>query len=60
MVDDDGIAARGTALVLKGTVDVIDHADTGEEALERVRLGDYDIVILDLLLPHIMGFEVVR
>ena len=39
---------------------VVDQADTGEEALELVRHYDYDIVVLDLMLPDMEGYEVVR
>ena len=39
---------------------VVDHADTGEEALELVRHYDYDIMVLDLMLPDMEGYEVVR
>ncbi len=39
---------------------IVDSADTGEEALELARLYDYDIVILDILLPDMEGYEVVR
>jgi two-component system cell cycle response regulator CtrA len=60
LVEDDEIAARGTALALKAIGGVIDQADTGEEALERVRHHDYDIIVLDLQLPDIEGFEVLR
>jgi two-component system cell cycle response regulator CtrA len=38
----------------------VDHSDTGEEALELARHYDYDIVLLDMLLPDLEGFEVVR
>jgi two-component system cell cycle response regulator CtrA len=60
LVEDDIIAARGIALVLKAGGGVVDHVDTGEEALELSRHYDYDIMILDLLLPDIEGFDVVR
>ena len=39
---------------------IVDQTDTGEEALELVRHYDYDIVVLDLMLPDMEGFEVVR
>ena len=39
---------------------MVDHADTGEEALELCRHYEYDVMLLDLLLPDIEGFEVVR
>jgi two-component system, cell cycle response regulator CtrA len=60
LVEHDTITARGTAQVLKDTGGVIDHAYTGEDALERVRHHDYDIIILALRLPDIEGFEVIR
>ena len=60
LIEDDLVAARGTSLMLKSSGAVVDHADTGEEGLELARHYDYDIVILDLMLPDIEGFEVVR
>ena len=60
LVEDDLIAARGVILMLKAGGAVVDHVDTGEEGLELVRHYDYDIVLLDLMLPDIEGFEVVR
>jgi two-component system cell cycle response regulator CtrA len=60
LVEDDLIAARGIALMIESTGAVVDQADTGEEALELVRHYDYDIVVLDLMLPDIEGYEVVR
>ena len=60
LVEDDLAAARGVILMLKPSGTVVDHADTGEEALELVRHYDYDIVILDLMLPDMEGYEVVR
>jgi two-component system, cell cycle response regulator CtrA len=60
LIEDDVIAARGVSLMLKTIGAVVDHADTGEEGLELARHYDYDIVVLDLMLPDIEGFEVVR
>lgn len=60
MVEDDPMTARGVALMLKSSNAVVDQAITGEEALELVRHYDYDIVVLDLLLPDIEGYDVVR
>jgi two-component system cell cycle response regulator CtrA len=60
LVEDDLAAARGVALVLKSSGAVVNHVDTGEEALELARHYDYDIIILDLMLPDIEGFDVVR
>ena len=60
LIEDDLIAARGVTLMLKTGGAVVDHATTGEEGLELTRHYDYDIVVLDLMLPDIEGFEVVR
>ncbi|MGK7862426.1 response regulator transcription factor CtrA [Falsiroseomonas sp. E2-1-a4] len=60
LVEDDTIVARGVTLALKAATMIVDTADTGEEALELARLYDYDIVVLDLMLPDMEGYEVVR
>jgi len=60
LVEDDLTAARGVSLMLKSSGAVVDHTDTGEEALELTRHYEYDIVLLDIMLPDIDGYEVVR
>ncbi len=60
LVEDDLTAAHGITLMLKAGGAVVDQADTGEEALELARHYDYDIVVLDLMLPDMEGYEVVR
>jgi len=60
LVEDDITTARGIDLTLKATGAVVDHADNGEEALELARHYDYDAVILDLMLPDMEGYDVLR
>jgi two-component system, cell cycle response regulator CtrA len=60
LVEDDQATARGIALMLRSASMVVDQAETGEEALELVRLYDYDIMVLDLMLPDMEGYDVVR
>ena len=60
LVEDDVTTARGIVLMLKASNAVVDQAETGEEALELARHYDYDIVVLDLMLPDMEGYEVVR
>jgi two-component system cell cycle response regulator CtrA len=60
LVEDDLTASRGITLMLRSHGAIVDQTDTGEEALELVRHYDYDIVVLDLLLPDMEGYEVVR
>src|SRR3954466_6510291 len=60
LVEDDLTASRGIVAMLKSAAMIVDAVDTGEEALELARLYDYDIVILDLVLPDMEGYEVIR
>jgi len=57
--DDDAVAASLDApLVASGFT--IDRAETGEVALTRTRSGSYDIILLDLGLPDMDGYDVCR
>jgi two-component system cell cycle response regulator CtrA len=60
LVEDDLTAAHGLSLMLKGAGAVVEHAETGEEAIELTRHYEYDIVLLDVILPDVEGYEVVR
>ena len=60
LVEDDLTASRGITMMLRSQGAIVDQTDTGEEALELVRHYDYDIMVLDLLLPDMEGYEVVR
>jgi len=60
LVEDDLTTSRAVTMMLRGIGAIVDQTDTGEEALELVKHYDYDIVVLDLLLPDMEGYEVVR
>ena len=60
LVEDDLVIASGVTLILKTIGAVVDQSSTGKEALELVKRYDYDIVVLDLMLPDIEGYDVVR
>jgi two-component system cell cycle response regulator CtrA len=60
LVEDDPTAAHGVTLILKSTGAVVEHVETGEEAIELTRHYEYDIVLLDVILPDVRGYEVVR
>jgi two-component system cell cycle response regulator CtrA len=60
LVEDDLTAAHGLSLILKRSGAIIEHAATGEEAIGLTRHYEYDIVLLDLILPDVEGYEVVR
>lgn len=38
----------------------IDSVSDGEEALDYLRYGEYDLVILDIMMPKVDGFEVIK
>ena len=38
----------------------VDTARDGEEAIERLDHADYDVVVLDLMMPRVDGYGVVR
>jgi len=60
LVEDDAAMAASIALMLKRESFICDTTDLGEDGLEIGKLYDYDIIILDLMLPDIDGYEVLR
>jgi two-component system cell cycle response regulator CtrA len=60
LVEDDAATAAGIELMLKKEGCICDKTDLGEDGLEIGKLYDYDIIILDLILPDIDGYEVLR
>ena len=60
LVEDDAVMADGIRLMLESEGMVIDVAEHGEDGLEIGKLYDYDIIILDLMLPDMDGIEVLR
>src|SRR5262245_28963945 len=60
LVEDEMTAARMLAKGLREQSYAVDVAADGEEALYRAAINDYDLVILDVMLPRRSGFEVCR
>ena len=60
LVEDDPAMAQSLELMLKSASMVVDKTDLGEDGLEIGKLYDYDIIILDLMLPDMDGMEVLR
>ena len=60
IVERDGIANRALAQLLRANGVIVDQIDNGQEALDLSRHYDYDVVVLDLLLADMEGYEVVR
>ncbi|MFO0293175.1 MAG: response regulator transcription factor CtrA [Rhodospirillales bacterium] len=60
LVEDDSAISKSIELMLKSEGFVCDTTDLGEDGLEIGKIYDYDIIILDLMLPDIDGYEVLR
>lgn len=60
LVEDDQTISQSIELMLKREGMVVDTTDLGEDGLEIGKLYDYDIVILDLMLPDMDGYEVLK
>jgi two-component system cell cycle response regulator CtrA len=60
LVEDEAVEAAYIEKFLKNENFVCDATDLGEDGLEIAKLYDYDIIVLDLGLPDIDGYEVLR
>jgi two-component system cell cycle response regulator CtrA len=60
LIEDDGAAARSIELMLRSVNLNVYTTDLGEEGIDLGKLYDYDIILLDLNLPDMSGFEVLR
>ena len=60
VVEDERDAARMVAQGLREQTYAVDVSPDGPSALENVAANDYDLVILDLMLPGMPGIEVCR
>ncbi len=58
VVDDEKLIVKGIRFSLEQDGMEVDCAYDGEEALEKVKQNQYDIVLLDVMLPKLTGFEV--
>lgn len=58
VVDDEKLIVKGLAFSLEQDGNKVDCAFDGEEALEKIRENEFDIVLLDLMLPKLNGYEV--
>lgn len=60
VVEDEEKIARFLELELKHEGYSVDKAGNGRDGLEKAESGTYDLMILDVMLPELNGFEVLR
>ena len=58
VVDDEKLIVKGIRFSLEQDGMEVDCAYDGEEALAKIRESEFDIVLLDLMLPKLTGLEV--
>ncbi len=60
LIEDDSSTSQSIELMLKSESFNVYATDLGEEGVDVGKLYDYDVILLDLNLPDMSGFEVLR
>jgi two-component system, cell cycle response regulator CtrA len=60
LIEDDSATAQSIELMLKSDRFNVYTTDLGEEGIDLGKIYDYDIILLDLNLPDMSGFDVLR
>ena len=60
LIEDDSTTAQSIELMLKSASFTVYTTDLGEDGIDLSKVYEYDIILLDLNLPDMSGFEVLR
>ena len=60
LIEDEPSTAKAIELILSGEGFNVYTTDLGEEGLDLAKLYDYDIILLDLNLPDMHGYDVLK
>jgi len=60
LVEDEMSVAKGLEMVMREEGYEVDLADTGQDALNKFRAGEFDLLVVDLRLPDMDGMDVIQ
>jgi two-component system response regulator ResD len=60
IVEDDPAIRRLVGMLLSRSGIEIDSAQNGKQAIEKIRKGGYSVLVLDLMVPEVNGFEIIE
>ncbi len=60
LIEDDAVVSRSIELMLKSESFGVYTTDLGEEGVDLGKLYDYDLILLDLNLPDMSGYDVLK
>jgi len=60
VVDDEDIVIHSCKRILADELHLVDSATNGHDALRRIEESPFDLMILDIMMPHMDGLEVLQ
>ena len=60
LIEDEVTTSAKIEVMLQNEGIVCDVTERGDDGLQQGKLYDYDIIVLDLLLPDMDGYEVLK
>ncbi|HSX48183.1 MAG TPA: response regulator, partial [Candidatus Nanoarchaeia archaeon] len=60
IIEDDKFIAEMYAKLLVGHGYKVDFAVNGKEGLQKAKGGDYDLILLDIMMPEVTGIDVLK
>ena len=60
IVDDDMRNIFALTSILEGYQIEVEHCENAKDALEKIKAGDFDILLTDIMMPVIDGYELIK